>query len=264
MGVDPTRGFVAIPRGLTDWEWYTEPNTARLFIHLLLTSNWQEKQWQGITIHPGELVTSQSQLAKQLNLSIRNIRTALEHLQTTGWVTVKAGPKYSVLTINNYDSFVQADRVSDRLLTGNRQAGDNNLTKITKKTKKQSSSARARETAETMTTTHPVVKEFEASIGRLSASGKAELAAYADRLGESWCLPSLPSVRIWAGAAGRMCARRWWKPRPKGAVLQRNTARQIPSAAAEPRAPGWIERNLPAQIRSARNVSGKAESACGK
>ena len=46
MGIDTTRGFVAFPRGLIDWEWYTEPNTARLFFHLLLTANWQEKQWQ--------------------------------------------------------------------------------------------------------------------------------------------------------------------------------------------------------------------------
>ena len=58
MGIDTTRGFVAFPRGLIDWEWYTEPNTARLFFHLLLTANWQEKQWQGITIHPGELVSA--------------------------------------------------------------------------------------------------------------------------------------------------------------------------------------------------------------
>ena len=49
MGIDPSRGFVAIPRGLTDWEWYSEPNTTRLFIHLLLTANSQGKQWQGIT-----------------------------------------------------------------------------------------------------------------------------------------------------------------------------------------------------------------------
>ena len=53
MGIDPSRGFVAFPRGLTDWEWYSEPNTARLFFHLLLTANWQEKQWQGISISPG-------------------------------------------------------------------------------------------------------------------------------------------------------------------------------------------------------------------
>ena len=89
MGIDPSRGFVAIPRGLTDWEWYSEPNTARLFIHLLLTANWSQKQWQGITIHPGELVTSQSQLAKKLNLSIMQVRTALKHLESTGYITVK-------------------------------------------------------------------------------------------------------------------------------------------------------------------------------
>lgn len=183
MGIDTSRGFVAIPRGLTDWEWYSEPNTTRLFIHLLLTSNWQEKQWQGITIHPGELVTSQSQLAKQLNLSIRNVRTALEHLQVTGYVTVKSGPKYSVISINNYNLLIGADRQSDRQATGDRQAADNNLTNITKKIKKQSSSARARETPETMTTTHPVVREFESSICKLSATSKAELTAYADRLG---------------------------------------------------------------------------------
>ena len=119
VGIDPTRGFVAFPRGLTDWEWYTEPNTARLFFHLLLTANWQEKQWQGITIHPGELVTSQSQLAKQLGLSVRNVRTALEHLQVTGYLTVKTGSKYSVISINNYTSIVAGDRQSDRQVTGN-------------------------------------------------------------------------------------------------------------------------------------------------
>ena len=126
MGIDTTRGFVAFPRGLTDWEWYTEPNTARLFFHLLLTANWQEKQWQGITIHPGELVTSRAQLAKQLRMSEQSVRTALEHLQATGWVTVKTGPKYSVVSINNYASLTGSDRQSDRQPTGDRQASDNN------------------------------------------------------------------------------------------------------------------------------------------
>lgn len=184
MGIDTSRGFVAFPRGLTDWEWYSEPNTARLFFHLLLTANWQEKQWQGITIHPGELVTSQPNLAKQLGLSIRNVRTALEHLQATGYVTVKTGSKYSVLTINNYNLFIGADRQSDRQVTGDRQASDNNLTIKTIKAIKTSSSARARETAGTMTTTHPAVKEFEGCICKLSANGKAQLTGYADRLGD--------------------------------------------------------------------------------
>ena len=202
MPIDPSRGYVAIPRGLTDWEWYTEPNTARLFIHLLLTANWQEKRWQGITIKPGQLVTSQSQLAKQLGLSVQEVRTALKHLVLTEWLTVKTGPKYSVVTINNYDLLVDSNRVSNRLLTGNQQAANNNLTIKTIKTINKSSSTRAhtRETDETRTTTHPVVDEFESCIGKLSESGKAELTAYAERLGNE--LASAVIVKC-ADAGGR-------------------------------------------------------------
>lgn len=182
MGIDPSRGFVAFPRGLTDWEWYSEPNTARLFFHLLLTANWQEKQWQGISIRPGQLVTSQSQLAKQLDLSVRNIRTSLEHLQATGYLTVKTGSKYSIVTIENYASLVGSDRQSDRQATGNRQAADNNLTSLTNQQANKSSSAAAPEPTGRPTTS-PLVSEFEQDIGKLSASGKRELTGYADRLG---------------------------------------------------------------------------------
>ena len=181
MGIDPSRGFVAIPRGLTDWEWYSEPNTARLFIHLLLTSNWQEKQWQGITIHPGELVTSQSQLAKQLDLTVMQVRTALEHLKVTGWITVKTGPKYSVVAINNYLSLIGDNSQSNRQITGRQQADNNNLTIKTIKTR-QSSSACA--TPGPTPTTSPLVLDFEQRICKLSAQGKAQLTGYADRLGE--------------------------------------------------------------------------------
>ena len=184
MSIDASRGFVAFPRGLTDWEWYTEPNTARLFFHLLLTANWQEKQWQGITIHPGELVTSRAQLAKQLRMSEQSVRTALEHLQSTSYITSKTGSKYSVITINNYAEIVGSNQLINQQVTSHQPAANHNLTNITKKPLKQSSSARARETAGTRTTTPPVVKEFEECICKLSANGKAQLTAYADRLGD--------------------------------------------------------------------------------
>lgn len=180
MGIDTSRGFVAFPRGLTDWEWYSEPNTARLLFHLILTSNWSQKQWQGITIHPGELVTSQPNLAKQLGLTVMQVRTALKHLESTGYITVKTGSKYSLITLNIYD-LIEA---GNRQITGRQQADNNNLTINTIKTINKSSSARARETAGTMTTTHPAVKEFEGCICKLSANGKAQLTAYADRLGD--------------------------------------------------------------------------------
>ena len=179
MGIDPSRGFVAIPRGLTDWEWYSEPNTTRLFIHLLLTSNWQEKQWQGITIHPGELVTSRAKLAKQLRMSEQSVRTALMHLQSTNCITSKTGPRYSVITINNYTEIIGSTKQS----TSNQPTPNQDLTKITKKTRQSSSACATPEPTPTRTTS-PIAEDFEQRICKLSIQGKAQLAGYADRLGE--------------------------------------------------------------------------------
>ena len=183
MGIDPSRGFVAIPRGLTDWEWYSEPNTARLFIHLLLTSNWQEKQWQGITIHPGELVTSRAKLAKQLRMSEQSVRTALMHLQSTNCITSKTGPRYSVIAINNYTEIIGSTKQS----TSNQPTPNQDLSKITKKTRQSSSACATPEPTPTKATS-PVVLEFEQHICKLSAQGKAQLTGYADRLGEELVL----------------------------------------------------------------------------
>ena len=179
MPIDPSLGFVAFPSGLTDWEWYDDANTARLYFHLLLTANYKEKQWQGITIRPGQLVTNQTNLAKRLGMSIMQVRTALEHLKLTGYITVKTGHKYSILTINNYDSIVDGNRQNNSQITGKQQADNNNLTKRTKEQGNKSSSA----TPETRTTTQSLEEELRPSIGRLSVNGKAELAGYVDRLG---------------------------------------------------------------------------------
>jgi len=183
VGIDPSRGFVAFPRGLTDWEWYTEPNTARLFFHLLLTANWQEKQWQGIIIKPGQLVTSRANLAKQLKMSEQSIRTALEHLRTTSYITSQTGPKYTIITINNYEDIIRPNQEINQQVTSYQPAPNHNLTSLTnQQTNKMSSEASPQ--PPDRPTTSPLVKEFERDIGKLSASGKRELTEYADRLGE--------------------------------------------------------------------------------
>lgn len=181
MPIDPSRGFVAIPRGLTDWEWYTEPNTARLYIHLLLTANWQAKQWQGITIKPGQLVTSRASLAKQLKMSEQTIRTALEHLRATKYITSQAGPKYTIITINNYSDIIRPNQEINQQVTSYQPATNQDLTKITKKTRQSSSAAPSASTDDPTTTS--LRMEFESSIGKLSSNGKKELAGFTDRLG---------------------------------------------------------------------------------
>lgn len=121
-------GFVKIDRKITQWRWYHDSNTFRVFFHLILTSNYEDKDFETITIKRGERVISYPKLSAELGLSERNVRTAIKHLKETGEVTVRSHSKFSVVTINNYNQY----QSSDRQLTDNRQASDNNERKIKK------------------------------------------------------------------------------------------------------------------------------------
>ena len=105
------------------------------------------------------------------------------HLQSTNCITSKAGPRYSVITINNYAEIIGSTKQS----TSNQPAPNQDLTKITKKTRQSSSACATPEPTPTKTTS-PMVMEFEQHICKLSAQGKAQLTGYADRLGEELVL----------------------------------------------------------------------------
>lgn len=259
MPIDSSSGFVAFPRGLTEWEWYDDPNTARLFFHLLLTANWQAKPWHGIMIQPGQLVTSRANLAYQLKISERSVRTALEHLKLTGEVTIKTGPKYSIITINNYSTIVGRDQQNVRQPTSNRPATDHNLTIKTKKQRNKSSSSKEDSSCETtMTTTESLEDELRPHIGDLSVNGKAELAGYVDRLGIELvkeivrkCIDS--GGRGWvyyrkslieAETQGIQTAEEYRLTHPSGAGLNQRVDRKAPSGN------DWLkDRNLEQQLK---------------
>ena len=56
-------GFILLHRSILRWEWYGDLNTARLFIHLLLTMNYEPQRWQGIAVERGQRVASLAKLA---------------------------------------------------------------------------------------------------------------------------------------------------------------------------------------------------------
>jgi hypothetical protein len=114
-------GFVKLHRSIINWEWYTDPSTKTLFLHLLLTVNIKKSNFQGHEISKGSRVCSYTSLAEETGLSVRNIRTAINHLKSTGEVTVSKTPKFSIISINNWSKYQHSDRVSDTGATGKRQ-----------------------------------------------------------------------------------------------------------------------------------------------
>lgn len=104
-----SNGYVKLFRKMVDWEWYGDPNTKAVFLHLLLTANYKRTRYKGVTLKPGQTVIGRKALAEELGMSEQNVRTSLNHLKSTNEITIKATNRFSVVTIVNWDSYQFAD-----------------------------------------------------------------------------------------------------------------------------------------------------------
>lgn len=95
-------GGITLSRKIIDWEWYTDANTMRVFLHLLLSANWRSSRFCGREIKRGQCVTGRFKIAKDLKISEQSVRTALEHLKSTGEITIEATNRFSVITVVKY------------------------------------------------------------------------------------------------------------------------------------------------------------------
>ena len=98
-------GYIRLHRSILSWGWYSDTNVFRLFLHLLLTANFKPKEWRGLVIERGQLVTSTAKLAEQTGLSIKACRVALDKLKKTGEVASEGHSQYTVITVLKYDLY---------------------------------------------------------------------------------------------------------------------------------------------------------------
>lgn len=117
--------FIKIDRNIMRWRWYTDANTLLVFLHLIINANVTDHDFENITVHRGQLVASYPSLANSLNLSIQQVRTALGHLKSTGEITVKRHPKYSLITVVSYDLYQSVPTVKS---TGKQQSANSQST----------------------------------------------------------------------------------------------------------------------------------------
>ena len=114
-------GYVRLFRKFTEWEWYQDGNVTRVFLHLLLRANYEEKRWKGIVVKRGQVVTSNESLAGSLNMSVHQVRTALEKLERTGEIGRRTTNQYTLVTICKYNSY-QDNTADERQTDGNQMA----------------------------------------------------------------------------------------------------------------------------------------------
>lgn len=121
-------GFIVLHRKFTQWEWYNDLPTFKLFTHLIIMANWEDQKWQGIVIKRGQRLTSIKHLALETGLTVRQVRTALNKLKTTSELTSKSNNKYTVITLLNYNRYQDYDKQEGKRKTNERQTDDKRMT----------------------------------------------------------------------------------------------------------------------------------------
>lgn len=117
-------GWIRLNRSILDWEWYDDPATKSVFLHLLLMANYQPSSYRGVHLNEGQAVFGRKALAEKLGLTERQVRTALQHLEKTGELTIKTTNKFSIATIEKWGFYQgcseENDQQIDQQLTNKR------------------------------------------------------------------------------------------------------------------------------------------------
>lgn len=90
---------IKLHRKFIEREWYDDPNTKILFLHLLLKASHKEIKWKWQIIKTGQCITGRIALSKETWLTQQQVRRSLLCLKTTSEITIKTTNKFSLITI---------------------------------------------------------------------------------------------------------------------------------------------------------------------
>ena len=126
------QGWVTLHRKLIKWEWYQDSKMVHLFIHLLLIANHEPKNWRGVNINRGQVVTGLKSLNADTGISTQTLRTCLSRLEKAGNLTSKSTNRFRIITLCNYDTYQTkketTNKPTNKQLTNNQQATNKQLT----------------------------------------------------------------------------------------------------------------------------------------
>lgn len=130
------QGRVKFHRKITEREWYSDANTFRVFFHLITIANHKDWKRQGIDVKRWQTITGRIELAKKLNLSEMQIRTALDKLERTWEISKKTTNRFTLITVLKYCDYNDYDLEDNQQIT-NKQPTDNQQITTNKNDKKE-------------------------------------------------------------------------------------------------------------------------------
>ena len=126
-------GWIKLHRQILEWEWYSDNNCFRLFLHLLLKANHKERRFKGMELEIGTIVTSRDLLARETGLTGQQIRTALNKLISTNEITSVSSSQGTIIQVVNYEKYqIATNEITNEQPTSNQRITTNNNVKNNK------------------------------------------------------------------------------------------------------------------------------------
>lgn len=107
-------GWIKIHRKMINWGWFKDSNTQHTFLYLLLTVAHKDTTYRGVPINKGSTHSSLNIISRATGLSLQSVRTSLDHLKSTGEITITSTKRGSVITISNYDNYQIHEKTNNK------------------------------------------------------------------------------------------------------------------------------------------------------
>jgi hypothetical protein len=121
------KGFVNLWRKLKDKGYYKNASYVHLWVHLLLSANFKEKEflWNDkiIKIKEGQLLTGRKVLSHDLGIPETSVERMLDLFEKEGQIRQQKTQKFRIITILNWHKHQKAD---NRRTTDGQQTDTNN------------------------------------------------------------------------------------------------------------------------------------------
>lgn len=119
---DKNFGYIFLNKKMLHWRWVKTPNTAWTFVYLLMSANYQDYEFENVTIHRGQVATSIGNLAFNTGQSYAQARRSLSNMVLTGELTITRHSKFLVITIVKYDEYQTIDnQIANKRQTNDKQ-----------------------------------------------------------------------------------------------------------------------------------------------
>ena len=100
-----SESYIKLFRKITEWEHYTDGNTMRLFLHLLIMATHERRNQYGIPLKRGQCYNSSRNIAKELKICVNCVSRSIDKLRKSGEILTEVYGQGTIFTIVHYDEY---------------------------------------------------------------------------------------------------------------------------------------------------------------